>query len=44
MQVGTDLTKLRKSKTYGRVYRLEEDLLGVSWNSRSKKGNKARSK
>lgn len=44
MQAGTDLQKVRKSKTYRRIYRLDSDLLSISWNSRSKKGNKARSK
>ncbi len=44
MQVGTDLTKVKKSKGYERVYRLDDDLLGISWNSRSKRIAKARSR
>ena len=43
MQIGTDLTKVKKSKRYERVYHLDEDLLGFSWNSRSKRVAKARS-
>ena len=43
MQVGTDLTKVKK-KGYPRVYRLDDDLLGITWNSRSKRSTKARSK
>lgn len=44
MQVGADLRKVRKSKSYPRIYKLDSDLLGILWNSRSKKGNRARSK
>ena len=43
MQVGTDLFKIKK-KTYPRIYRLDNDLLGITWNSRSKRSTKARSK
>ena len=43
MQVGTDLTKIKK-KGYPRIYRLDNDLLGITWNSRSKRATKARSK
>ena len=43
MLAGSDLVKVRKSKVYPRIYKLEGDLLGITWNSRSKKGNKARS-
>lgn len=44
MQIGTDFQKVRKSKTYPRIYKLDSDLLGIVWNSRIKKGSKARSK
>ena len=43
MQIGTDLTKIKK-KSYARIFRLEDDLLGITWNSRSKRSTKARSK
>jgi hypothetical protein len=42
MQAGTDLQKVRKSKVYPRIYKLDSDLLALSWNSRNKRGNKAR--
>ena len=44
MQAGTDLQKVRKSKTYPRIYKLDPDLLSISWNSRHKRGNRARSR
>lgn len=44
LKSGTDLIKVKKSKTYARLFRLEEDLLGVAWKSMHKKPNKARSK
>ena len=43
LQAGTDLQKVRKSKSYPRIYKLESDLLGISWNSRSKRSNRAKS-
>ena len=44
LKVGSDLIKVKKSKTFPRVYHLEEDLQWISWNSHNKKANKARSK
>ena len=44
LKSGTDLLKVKKSKTLPRVFRLEEDLLAVAWNSNRKSATKARSK
>lgn len=43
MQIGTDFQKVRKSKSYPRIYKLDSDLLGILWNSRIKKGSRAKS-
>ena len=43
LKAGTDLIKVKKSKGLPRVFRLEDDLLAVAWESMNKKPIRARS-
>ena len=43
-QVGSDMTKVKKSKGFPRQYKLEKDLLSIVWDSKHKALSKAKSK
>ena len=44
LKLGSDLLKIKKTKNFPRIYRLDEDLQSISWNSHHKKAIKAKSK